>query len=251
MKIILNHILTVALLLSAFASCKKNVIEPVQSSSLTIVNTIAGHDTLITNFDGNKQLQYFVTAASVLPGSFNTFSGYMGDIPLAISLANDTTHSIYRQTLNLTPNSIHTLFFMGTSTTPDMLLTNDNVQSPTDSVVKVRFVNISTGSNPVSINLRGSLQQPLASNLTYKSITDFQSFPAKRNNPISDSYVFEIRDAASQTLLATYTMTGLLPFTSPGKITIGKVFRSYTIAFSGVPGGTGTDAQGAILINNY
>jgi hypothetical protein len=250
MKIILNHILTAGLLLSAFTSCKKNVIEPVQSTSLTIVNTISGHDTLITNFDGNKQLQYFVTAAAVLPGSFNTFSGYMGDMPLAISLANDTTHSIYKQTLNLPPNTIHTLFLMGTSTAPDVLFTSDDVQSTKDSVVKVRFVNISTGSNSVSINLKGSLQ-PLVSNLTYKSITDFQSLPAQWNNPVADSYVFEIRDAASQTLLGSYTMTGLLPFTSPAKITIGKVFKSYTIAFSGLPGGTGTDAQGAILINNY
>jgi hypothetical protein len=72
-----------------------------------------------------------------------------------------------------------------------------------DSISGVRFINLSQGSKPISINLQGNLPaQAEISGLAYKQVSVFKTYPD--TNGIS-SYNFEIRDQASGNLLTTFS----------------------------------------------
>ncbi|MDN3548835.1 DUF4397 domain-containing protein [Mucilaginibacter aquaedulcis] len=246
MKRVIYSGITSVLLAIILVSCKKNTDTPIASSSLTIVNAIAGGSALVPNFNSGTPLIYYKTAQQIAANSFIEFSGFKGDIPLAVSLLSDTTHTIYNQTIHLSKGGISTLFLTGTTTNAVPVLITDDIKPVTDSAVSVRFINLSNDSAPVSINITGSQNAPVVSSLAYKAVSPFQLFTVKRSTPASDSYSFEIRDAASAKLLTTYTLTGLMPGT-----TAGKLFKNVTVVFKGVPGGSSTSTQGAILVNNY
>jgi hypothetical protein len=100
------------------------------------------------------------------------------------------------------------LFLTGADTNAlDYLLTTDSIPffGPSDSVMGIRFVNLSTGSNPISINLEGSSNGSEVSNLAYKGITNFKQYV--NNSTISD-YFFVIRDVATGDSLTQYDFLG-------------------------------------------
>jgi hypothetical protein len=100
----------------------------------------------------------------------------------------------------------------------------------------IRFVNLSPGSAPVSVDIQGGANGSEAASLPYKSITAFKDYPA---TPAVSAYTFEFRDLASGALLASYRVNS-------------TPYLNYTIALEGIPGvGTGATAQAAYLINNY
>ena len=252
-----NLIYTIAglLLMSSLISCEKSDPVPPVSSSLTIVNAIPGAGQLVCNFNYNYTLQYYKTAqpiasyASTTTPPYWEFAGYIGDIPLSVSQLTDTTHTVFKGVIHVDAGSVHSLFLTGTLTTPDSVYTTDVVSAITDSLVAVRFINLSTGSKPVNIDVltAGVAGAPIVSGLAYRAHTAFMPFVVKKATPATGNYVFEFRDAATNAVLTTYKLDKLLP---SGSIT-GKIFKNVTIGFEGVPGGAGANIQTALLVNNF
>jgi hypothetical protein len=220
--------LLVLLFLASEFSCTKTSIPP-GTSALNIVNTMVGSTGLVTNFSGSlgskttDTFRYYAFAPQVYYGSANEISSYYGQTPLAISDFSDTTKVLLNVSLNLPINSIHTLFVTGSISSPDSLFTSDQVPYypvSGDSVTGVRFVNLSTGSNPVRIDISGS-SDTLLSGLAYKSISPFQPLPANAMSQ-ANGYTLEFRDAISDSLLVTYSLNIFL-------------FKSQTLAFYGSP----------------
>jgi hypothetical protein len=242
----LIHTMLTILLMGSMVACKKNTDKPIDSSSLTIVNAIGGAGVLVTNFQAGTKLIYYKSAQQIpkynSTAPFFEFPSYIGTFSLSLSLLTDTLNTVYKGNVTVEPRSIHTLFLAGTLTAVDTAFTTDNVPAfaPADSLVGVRFINISKGSNPLAVNIQG-VTAPFLSNLTYKAVSAFFRYSAKKNSP-AVSYVFEIRDpSAANKLIATYPIASLT--TNFGK--------SITVALRGIQGGTGVNAQAVFAVNNY
>lgn len=261
-KTYLKHLL-VPMLLLALGGCKKN--NKVQgTASLSFVNAIIGDSSVIPVFTGsNETLSGFSINSRFFYGAFkgNSFTGtlsyevnsYAGRQSVAIYRFPDTVPGKAQLNLDLwlPVGSIHTLFLTGTSTTPDTLFTEDHppLYLPSDSVTGIRFVNLSAGSNPVSVNIKGQPAGSETGNLPYKGITEFKRYPA--TSAIS-SYTFEFRDAATGNLLTTYTANrinyaGSNPYSDFNK----WQFKNSTLAILGSPDSSGYWGQRALLITNY
>lgn len=237
-------------LIVALASCSKDNVSPSGGASLIIVNAIVGSSNLVTNFTSNTPLIYYQTAQQISFGSYKEFGNYSGTINLSLSQIIDTTHTLFNGVVNLPQNAIQTLFLTGTTTLPESFQTTDTLSyhNPTDSTVGVRFVNLSPGSNPISVNISGNSNGSEIASLVYKNITSFKNYPA--TSAVS-SYVFQIRDAGSGTLLGTFTMSGINNGTGTNTSNNVYRYRNVTIALKGLPGGSGNNAQGTFLISNY
>jgi hypothetical protein len=225
------------LLLATLFSCGNTSRLP-GTASLTIVNAVAGNYALATQFSndpatGSDDMIFFA--------NYQEFSSYSGIQPLFLYQVPDTlpkSTPLFALTLNIPVNTIHSLFLTGTTSSPDTLLITDTPPNHpvTDSSMGIRFINLSPGSAPVSVDIQGQANGSEAASLPYKSLTAFRNYSAAS---AVTGYNFEFRDAASGTLLASYVFTP-------------AAFRNYTIALEGLPGPGGSAVpQAAYLINNY
>jgi hypothetical protein len=207
---------------------------PNTSAALTIVNLINGSNGVFTNFTPTSakgisdSLQYYSTAAEIYYGSFEEFSAYSGNQVLVIASSTDTLTSAWSGVLSLPIGSITSIYFAGPDTLHvDTLLIQDNIPHfpEGDSVVGVRFINLAAQSNPVLVDIQGdTTTPPLAASLSYKGATGFLTLPATSASPSSSVYVFEFRDAVSDSLLSTYTYSSFY------------LSKSVTIALGGLGG---------------
>lgn len=254
---LLKHALCLILPL-VIASCRKTDITAPGTASLTIINAAVGTNSLVVNFGGTDPLSnYYINARQLYYNNFsqecrfNAYSGmqklglynYPDTLPKSIPFAN--------LVLDLPPGSVNSLFVTGTAGMPDTLFTQDYppYYSPSDSTLGIRFVNLSAGSMPVSINLEGQAGNHEISRLGYKDISAFKIYPATSGVA---SYTFEFRDMATGVLLATYTADGINQDSSDPNEPVNRWrYRNFTLALLGAPEGTGSDAQTVLLINNY
>ena len=249
-------------LLCLVVSCTKKDLSPTGTASLTVVNAMVGSGSLIPDFNkpGGRQ-SYYIDGPYANYGLFtNASMGGTNQISLSGTQQMTvydypdtlpTSRPVLTLTLNLPIGSISSLFFTGTLTSPDTLLTVDHppYYPVSDSVVGIRFVNLSPGSAPISINIQGQANGSEAGSLSYKGITGFKSYPATSN---ISSYTFEFRDAASGTLLTNFVAAGidsigtdLYTSANPWR------YRNFTLALLGLPGGMNDSAQTVLLIGNY
>lgn len=239
------------LLMALLASCNKDV-TTAGTASLSIINAIPGSNDLLPNFRQDGAILYRQAAILRYKNFFmtdNRIRYYSGQQRLRIYQMPDTTSKdqpLFDLQLDLPVGSIHTLFLTGSPDAPDTVMIS-NEQIPffpqSDSAMAIRFVNLSKGSAPVSINIKGFADGSEVQSLGYKAITGFIKYPV---NLQLQNYVFEFRDAATGTLLGSFTTQGLQQ-TSPNP----WVFKSFTIAFTGIPGATGATAPDVFLVPHY
>jgi hypothetical protein len=217
---------------------------------------------LVTNFTplalksiGTDSLEFYNTALYIEYGSYQEFSSYQGTTSLSLSPITDTSISLWIGSFNFAIGKIYSLFFVGMDSLHiDTLLTIDTppYHAISDSSIGVRFANLSAGSNPVSVDIKGLPPGSEVPSLSYKGITSFNSYTANADAP--SSYVFEFRDAVSRNLLtskSSFTMSHILNGTGSNSSTNNYRFRNFTIALIGIPGETGSNIQRAILIDDY
>jgi hypothetical protein len=234
-------------------SCSKETTTVPGGASLTLVNTIVGSKPLVANFDGGNKIYYNNTVFKVSYGTFsstNQLSSYIGDQHLV--LREDTLASS-RELLNLKFNipvgSINSLLLVGTNDAPDTLFIKENIPyyNASETVAGIRFINLSPGSTPVSVNIQGKPNGSELSSLSYKSRTAFIRYPATSD---VTNYVFEFRNALTGALIASYTAKGVgadgLDY-APNN----WLYRNNTLALIGSPGGTGANVQKVIDIKNF
>lgn len=244
-----NTIVFFLLAVLHFCSCKKAPTFP-GSSSLTIANAVTGTSSLATNFKNSGPVIY-AGSKKIAYKKFGYFSAFSGSQRLRLFEYPDTTEKdepVIDLMLELPVGTINTLFLTGTSTAPDTLFTRDNMPFFTsrDSSMGMRFVNLSPGSQPISVNIKGSANGSETSGLAYKEATSFRNYPINSGLP---EYVFEFRDVQSGELIATYTTRGSNYSGSlPAQPNTWR-YRSFTLALAGTPDGAGEEAQTVMLIN--
>jgi hypothetical protein len=244
MKFLLS-IFTTAIILS---SCTKeaNNVKPVPISAVNIVNAVIGSNSLIADLTGADSVAaYLTTTPQIGYSSFYEYSIPSGNVPIAVYQTTDTLNAVFKtglknSTLNLQGSKIYSLFLSGqfaAQGSVDTLLTLDNppYHPATDSSSGIRFVNLSPGSSPVSVNIQGNPNASELSSLSYRNITGFKNYPATAN---ITQYIFEIRDAASGILLTTYNYN-LAPY------------QNITIAIIGSEDPAVSVPVSALRVNNF
>lgn len=222
----LTYILLAGLAILSIASCNKTNTDFQPTASLMMVNTVVGGATLTL---GTSAITVANNASVLAPI-------YAGQTPVSLATAATATVpsvSYYNQTIPTVNSGNYSLFLAGASPSAvDAVLITENYKNYTDSLCGVRFINLAPGSNPVSVNIKGSANGSEASSLAYKAYTDFKQYPAKK---VNTSYIFEIRNASTGTLITSYTMT-----------TLG--FLNVTIALRGLV--NGSPSAGVTLVKH-
>lgn len=213
-QIYFNLFLAVLLLLAA-SSCKKDILKPgTGTSALMMVNGLVGNSRLYTNFNGTE-LSGIKSYGNLTLFSYGTYllpnTSYVGQQKLGIYRPADTLQGgkpLINLILNLQVNTVNTLFLTGTEQAPDTLFTTNQLpyHAPADSTMGIRFVNISVGGNPISVNLTGQANGSTVENLPYKSTTGFKNHSTR--SAIA-RYTFEFRDKVTGELMASYTLDGI------------------------------------------
>jgi hypothetical protein len=231
-------------------SCRKQItsIQPLPNSSITLVNAVIGSNPLITTFtpDSTVASFYFATA-QVGFQSWNEYSQQSGNSSMIIYQESDTNHVLFSGNFNFRPYSIYSLFLSGqllAQNAPDTLLVEDfpPYHSAADSVIGVRFVNLSPGIPAISVDIAGGSPGSEVGSLNYKGITNFKDYILTSTTPDpSMGYTFEFRLASTDSLLATFSFSlGSIP-----------EFKNVTIVFSGSIDPNAGSPLGTFMVNNY
>jgi len=222
-------------------SCKKEstYVRPSPLAALTVVNAVVNANPVIADFSGADSVKaYFATTTQIGYGSFYEYSVSGSKSAATIYQVSDTLEPFYKGIVNLQPYGVYSLFLSGADTNHvDTLLTLDNppYHPNTDSTCGVRFINLSAGSQPLSVNLVDNGNGSEAGNLAYRAITGFKNYYAGLN---ATAYTFEIRDAASGNLLATWSNNL-------------SIYQNITIAVIGLQDSAATVPISVMQINNF
>ncbi|WP_303318437.1 hypothetical protein Q4Q34_03780 [Flavivirga abyssicola] len=184
-------------------SCSEEDNDITQLATIKVINIINGVPRVIVK-TGTNPIQYATTEAKI---DFNAFSNFTVKASInsevEVVSESDTLNPIYSESLNLKPG-IHSLYLYGFSGSEEGLLIEDNVKQFTDSLVGVRFVNLSKTAGPIDIEVPEE-NTISVSGLDFQSASDYIAFPAKKAD---GSYTFEFR-GLSGNLLSRFTLDPL------------------------------------------
>lgn len=236
-------------------------------ASLNVVNVLPNSAPLILvqgsisaamgAFSGINPLYYATNAVLTAPIGSKSFYAVQNNTD-TVTVGSKVADFMFNGTLNLKVGGIYSLFITGADTTsPDFLFVQDTLATIKDSSVGIRFVNLSAGSNPISINLEGSANGSEIANLSYKGITGFKEYV---NNSTTTDYLFVLRDAATGDSLTQFDFlvngsynngNGLTdPGNSPNNGTL-LTFKHITIALYGSESVNTNNPLSTMLIDNY
>lgn len=252
-----------------WVSCSKSASEgPTYSvASLNVVNVLPNSAPLILvqgsissaigDFSNIGPLSYATNAVLTTPSGTEAFYAVQSNSDTGL-VGGKGGDFMFSGVLNFKVRHIYSLFITGVDTTsPDFLFVQDTLSSISDSAVGIRFVNLSTGANPMSINIEGSSNGSEVANLAYKSITGFKQYV---NNSTTVDYLFVVRDAITGDSLTQFDFlasgssnngNGLIdPSNSPNNGTL-LTFKHVTIAVYGSEITNTSNPLSTMLIDNY
>lgn len=250
-KLILIYF-SACLILSLAVSCNKNA-SPEGTTSFTIINTLPGCPQISTNFSGQYAIKWYWSAKIIAYGSFQPeyhLSIPAKAQPLALYNYPDTTEKdkpLYTLTLNPNPGDITTLFLSGSLAKPEHLLVTKKppVYKLADSLMGLRLINLSAGSNPLRVKITGNGVDLSRNNLGYQGFTDYLPLPADSK---TGDLLVQFFDQATGNLLSSYTLSEVGVTQSDNKWR----YKNYTLAFYGLPNSTDPSfVQKTLLINDY
>jgi hypothetical protein len=218
-----------------FAGCKKDTVHAPTSFTMYIVN--AGI---------NSKIQTNFTNAGVV--IYNNRGQYLVQSDQQVSIADTTALSTpLINTSYSYDKGVYTVFVAGQSPTFEAILKdetdlpfipNDKIYSSTDSVVNVRFINLSPNSVPLKIKVSTSATNE-ADALAFKEITTWRPFKATAS---TTAYSIQIRNASTDALVTSYSFV----------CNATNRFKNVTLMVRGLQGTTsGANAFGVTSINYF
>ena len=227
-------------------SCKKQQMAPAAAATINIVNAAIDLTAVKINPTG-ETISYKNTTDQVGYSAGKLYYAQVGVHGFEIVNSADTTKRIFNGNLDF-ESTIYTMYLVGQSPNIDTILrkesnlpfikTDVTVPKSMDSVVYVRFVNLSPNSPTLKINIKNNTLNE-TDNLTFKSIGSWKSYQNK--NVAATSYVFEIRDVTTNVILSTYTFSANAT----------NRFKNVTLVIKGLVGTSGTNAFGVFPVNYF
>jgi hypothetical protein len=174
-------------------SCEKSETATLPISSLNITNAIVGG--AVVKLGSN--------ATSIPNNSFAQLVLKVGENNLYIWPDGDSLHPYYiQEKLTVTNGEVYSLFLAGPSSAVDAVAIKENIPYRTDSTAGIRFINLANNNGPLTISLSTTPTVNEATDLAYKSYTDFKTYPGLYNS----APVFQIKNS-SGTVLTTFAFT--------------------------------------------
>ena len=207
-----------------------------QLASVNVVNAVINASAIKVNTTGSN-ITYASYTDSVKFGAFKLYSLNAGsEAPLSIVATADTTKFLFNASLSINAGEMYSLFLAGQYPAADTVWVREAFNNYTDSLIGVRFINLSPNSSSVKINIKGNTTQNEVASLGFKQFTDFKQYVAKSANA---NYQFEVRDAVTSALLTNFTLT----YTR---------FHNHTLVIKGLAGVTsGANAFSVFSVNPY
>lgn len=220
---------------ASMTGCEKDEVPTPGLTSVNVVHAVVNASAIKVNPTGSNII-YSSYTDSIKFGAAKVYSLQAGtEAPVTIVSTADTTKPLFTATLPTGPGEMYSLFLAGQYPQADTVWVRDEISNYTDSLIGIRFINLSPNSNAIKINIKGKTQNE-ASDLGYKQITAFKQYAAKSANT---NYQFEVRDAVTSTLLTSFTLT----YTR---------FHNHTLVIKGLSDvTTGTNAISVFSVSPY
>lgn len=200
--VVMIFIVSILLLLD---SCKKDNTTYTSVATINVINAAVNVSAIKLNMGGTPF--YYSAATAVNYGAAALFYA-KGQTSFKVVNSADTTTLLTNTTINFQPG-VYSVYLAGQAPNIDTLIRQEsnypyihNDVNSVDSSFNIRYVNLSPNSSPISVNIKNSTTNEVA-NLSYKGITSFKNYSANYKNT---SYILEVRDAASNSLLSTVTL---------------------------------------------
>lgn len=222
-------------LVAIFNSCKKEETTVYSNAAITVVNAIVEGVPVSVSTNSKD---------SVLINSSKSY-GFAVQPSTKISVFASRTPSLpyfTSETLQVNKGDIYSLFVCGRYPSGEAMLVKESLKMFSDSVISVRFINLSPSSIPINVTLSGTPSVNQFSNVAYKQITDFKQLAAGPT-VANTVFTFQVRNASTHVVIATYAYTA-------ANLTASR-FRNVTLVFRGIIGGTGTSALGITFVPHY
>lgn len=248
----MKHLVPLLTLLAlTHAGCKRTNNDLGPFSSVTVANAAVGISSAKV-LSSTKLIPWNILPATdaVSFSSSVSFGTWAGSNYITAVSAADTTVSIYSNVTkgrdNLGVGSINTLFLCGnTGSYEGIFIPNDNLPYYADSVMGIRFINLSPNSTPVSISILTPGAPNEVSNLAYKQMSSFKLYNAGLS---VDSIRFIIKNGATGDSLTKFVLL-------KGATNSGIAYANHknlTLVVKGLQGtSSGTNALGMFPVPHY
>jgi hypothetical protein len=239
----LLNLVSILLMVLLFQGCKKETEDIKLTATVNIINAAVNVPGVKVNTSGGNIVYSIVTQIAYGAGQLNYVP--RTSTPVVIVKAADST-ALVNITFNF-QSPVYSLYLVGQSPAIENMLVEEtnfpfirqDITAPSsDSVVNVRFVNLSPNSVPVKIKINGATVNEV-DNLPYKSVSAWKAYTAKL---VTTNYAFQVRNAATDALLASYT------FSATGT----NRFKNVALIIKGLQGTTsGVNAYGVSVVNYF
>lgn len=199
----ISKLLTLFFSITMVLSCSEAAPDVSQTATIKVINIVNEIPSVLVKV-GENSINYETTTSKV---DFNTVENFSIEAHISkevtIVKASDTIHPIYMELLDLKPG-IHSLYLSGKLGEEETLLLEDDVKQFTDSVVGIRFINLSKTLGPLDVSFIGETEN-MVLGLEFQSATDYIEFPAREEGT---RYIFDFKNA-SGTVIQRASVTPL------------------------------------------
>ncbi len=174
MKTLIQAITALSIAICLFGCNKTTDTAPIASGTINVTNVVAGGATITLTNNG------IISSNNTVGNNATAWLPLVaGNVPINLGVpaiaATATTPAIpavtyYSQSLTVDNNTNYSLFLTGASPAAieSVLIKETYPRAYADSVCGVRFINLSPGSNPISVNIKGNINGSEVTSLAYK-----------------------------------------------------------------------------------
>lgn len=242
----MKYIILALSIVTMFSACKEDEHIKPATATITVINAITDVPNVKVNATGNS-ISWKNTTEQVAYGARGFYYAATGLVNLTAVASADTTKMVFNGSFNL-QSKVYSMYLTGTVAQADTLFREETTYpyirtdvvrpASTDSIVNVRFVNLSVGSPALKVKLATGTSNEV-DNLPYKGIGNWKAYPAKLASTV---YSFQIRRVDNDALLTTFSFTANAT----------NRFKNVTLVIRGVFGTTtGTAPFGVTAINYF
>jgi hypothetical protein len=176
-----------------FSSCIKDNTSTVVTTSYSLVSFVQATpdlppvDFYLDNSIVNTTPLSFTNGFNYINAYTNTKAAYVYNHSTSAKLLTDSLH--------LKANTAYTLFLTNTAANPQFVLLTDTISKPAANSAGIRFINLSPDAPAVDFAITSGTV--ISSNQAFKSFTTFNPLPG------NESYTFVVKQAGTNTILAT------------------------------------------------
>lgn len=192
-----SNVLWLSLSMVFFASCLKNNDSYKDSenvSAIEVINASSGSTSLDVALDGNRLYANYFNFGNRI-NYFRAFTGTRNFKVFNNNLGNSST-AIFSKDIVLNNGKYYSAFIVDTAAKMDVIVLKDSTRGAGRDSVRIRFANMSPDAPAIDLYANGA-ETPIVTNISYKTASEFISFPSKAN------VIFDIKPTGKNTLLAT------------------------------------------------